>query len=55
MTYTYIPTLFFLLFLLWKPIYSKQCLGNDQCSCTFDTDSSVVDLTSLGNRDSTPR
>ena len=35
--------------------YSKQCNGRDQCACTYDSDSSVVDLTSLGNKDLTPR
>ena len=33
----------------------KNCEIVDQCSCQFDDGSGKVDLTSLGNKDSTPR
>ena len=47
--------LLFVLIVLIKYVYSKNCVGRGQCSCMFDTDSSVVDITSLGNNDLTPR
>lgn len=31
-----------------------QCLGTDGCRCTLD-DGSVIDVSSLGNADGTPR
>ena len=34
---------------------TKDCLGQDQCSCQFTDDQSIIDLTSLGNNDETPR
>ena len=29
-------------------VLSKECLQNDQCSCTFDDDSGDMDLHNLG-------
>ena len=54
-SYTYVHSLVLLLMVLLRSGYSKNCLGRDQCSCVYDTDSSVVDLSSLGNKDLTPR
>ena len=33
----------------------KNCDIVDQCACQFDDGSGKVDLTSLGNKDNTPR
>ena len=35
-------------------VLGKDCQKVDQCSCKFD-DGSVVDITSLGNQDNSPR
>ena len=53
--YTFIHSFVLLWVLCTRSGYSKQCNGRDQCACTYDSDSSVVDLTSLGNKDLTPR
>ena len=34
---------------------AKDCLMTGQCSCTFDDSGAVIDLSSLGNKDNTPR
>ena len=34
---------------------AKRCVQVDLCSCQFDDDGTTVDITSLGNNDSTPR
>ena len=33
----------------------KNCLLIDQCSCKFDDNGSIIDLSSLGNKNNTPR
>lgn len=33
---------------------SKRCDTKTECSCTFD-DGTTLDITSLGNKDNTPR
>lgn len=34
--------------------HSKNCVKNDQCSCTFDDGSGVVDLSALGKKSGDP-
>ncbi|KAK7109133.1 cation-dependent mannose-6-phosphate receptor-like [Littorina saxatilis] len=34
---------------------AQQCLGVDGCGCVFDDNSGVIDVSSLGNTDNTPR
>ena len=36
-------------------VFGKDCVTKDECSCTFDDDGTVIDITSLGNQDNTPR
>ena len=54
-TYGHASFLVWLFVVLIKVIHCQNCQGRDQCSCVYDSDSSVVDITSLGNNDLTPR
>jgi hypothetical protein len=36
-------------------VEAAQCVGIDMCRCIFDDGSGVIDITSLGNTDGTPR
>ena len=45
---------YFVFFALFCGVLGKDCSKVDQCSCKFD-DGTVVDITSLGNQDNSPR
>ena len=44
----------FVFFAIFCGVLGKDCRKVDQCSCQFD-DGTVVDITSLGNQDNSPR
>lgn len=44
-------TVFVVLFVFTGRVWSKNCVQQDQCKCTFDDGSGTVDLSPMGSQD----